>query len=158
MPRPKVTFKETVLTLEVENVELTVGPEIMKVGHLKANLDVADLLRVQLPELTRGDAAGVMFLDAGLKKIQCIKEVRGLTNWGLKEAKEFVEAAPKLLEAKDLRMGNPDADPVLKVEEASRVLMSAGATVKIEYGNERIPTVLDRFREMLVEALEKKCE
>jgi len=37
----------------------------------------------------------VVLTDAGDKKIQVIKEVRGLTNLGLKEAKDLVESAPK---------------------------------------------------------------
>ena len=37
----------------------------------------------------------VILVDAGDKKIGVIKEVRGLTTLGLKEAKELVESAPK---------------------------------------------------------------
>jgi len=37
----------------------------------------------------------VMLTSAGEKKIQVIKEVRALTNLGLKEAKDLVEGAPK---------------------------------------------------------------
>ena len=37
----------------------------------------------------------VILTDAGDKKIQVIKEVRGLTNLGLKEAKDLVDSAPK---------------------------------------------------------------
>jgi large subunit ribosomal protein L7/L12 len=37
----------------------------------------------------------VMLTSGGEKKIQVIKEVRALTNLGLKEAKDLVEAAPK---------------------------------------------------------------
>ena len=37
----------------------------------------------------------VILDSAGDKKIQVIKEVRALTNLGLKEAKDLVEAAPK---------------------------------------------------------------
>ena len=37
----------------------------------------------------------VVLLSAGDKKIQVIKEVRGITSLGLKEAKELVEGAPK---------------------------------------------------------------
>jgi large subunit ribosomal protein L7/L12 len=37
----------------------------------------------------------VVLTDAGDKKIQVIKEVRGLTNLGPKEAKALVESAPK---------------------------------------------------------------
>jgi large subunit ribosomal protein L7/L12 len=36
----------------------------------------------------------VVITDAGPKKIQIIKEVRALTNLGLKEAKDLVEATP----------------------------------------------------------------
>jgi len=41
------------------------------------------------------DAFDVILTDAGDKKIQVIKEVRGLTSLGLKEAKDLVESAPK---------------------------------------------------------------
>ena len=37
----------------------------------------------------------VILVSAGDKKIQVIKEVRALTNLGLKEAKDLVEGAPK---------------------------------------------------------------
>ena len=37
----------------------------------------------------------VILADAGGQKIQVIKEIRGLTSLGLKEAKELVESAPK---------------------------------------------------------------
>jgi large subunit ribosomal protein L7/L12 len=37
----------------------------------------------------------VILVDAGANKINVIKEVRGITGLGLKEAKDLVEAAPK---------------------------------------------------------------
>ena len=37
----------------------------------------------------------VVLASAGDKKIEVIKEVRGITGLGLKEAKDLVEAAPK---------------------------------------------------------------
>ena len=37
----------------------------------------------------------VILKDGGAKKIQVIKEVRAITNLGLKEAKDLVEGAPK---------------------------------------------------------------
>jgi large subunit ribosomal protein L7/L12 len=39
----------------------------------------------------------VVLASAGDKKIEVIKEVRGLTGLGLKEAKDLVEGAPKTL-------------------------------------------------------------
>ena len=161
MPIPKISFKKTVLDLELENVEITVGPEIMRVGHLKASLDVADLLRIQIPELVKGDAMGVRLVDYGQKVIQCIKDVRQMTGWSLKDSKAFVESAPVLLKATDLlfpELGLGDENLVKKTEKAATTLELAGATVEIAYGNERIPTVLDRFREMLVEALSREAK
>ena len=75
-----------------------------------------------------GDAADektsfdVVLKDGGDKKIQVIKEVRALTNLGLKEAKDLVEGAPK---------------PVLQgvdkaaAEAAKAQLEEAGATVEL---------------------------
>ncbi len=45
-------------------------------------------------EQTEFDA---VLLSFGDKKIQVIKEVRGITSLGLKEAKELVESAPKAI-------------------------------------------------------------
>ncbi|MDR1833535.1 MAG: 50S ribosomal protein L7/L12 [Propionibacteriaceae bacterium] len=65
----------------------------------------------------------VILEDAGDKKIQGIKEVRALTNLGLKEAKDLVEAAPKPILEKVAR------DAAAKAQEA---LEAAGAVVKIQ--------------------------
>jgi large subunit ribosomal protein L7/L12 len=65
----------------------------------------------------------VVLTDAGDKKIQVIKEVRGLTSLGLKEAKDLVESAPKaVLEG----ASKEDAD------KAKEALEGAGATVEIK--------------------------
>ena len=64
-----------------------------------------------------------MLTGAGDKKINVIKEVRGLTSLGLKEAKDLVEAAPKaVLEG----VSKEDAD------KAKEALEGAGATVEIK--------------------------
>jgi large subunit ribosomal protein L7/L12 len=41
------------------------------------------------------DEFDVILVSFGDKKIQVIKEIRGITGLGLKEAKELVEGAPK---------------------------------------------------------------
>jgi len=43
------------------------------------------------------DEFTVMLISAGDKKIQVIKEVRAVTTLGLKEAKDLVEGAPKVI-------------------------------------------------------------
>jgi large subunit ribosomal protein L7/L12 len=65
----------------------------------------------------------VVLVSAGDKKIQVIKEVRALTNLGLKEAKDLVDAAPKpVLE----KVSKEDA------EKAKAQLEGAGATVELK--------------------------
>jgi large subunit ribosomal protein L7/L12 len=68
------------------------------------------------------DEFDVILSAAGDKKIQVIKEVRTLTNLGLKEAKDLVDSAPKpVLE----RVSKEDA------EKAKAQLEGAGATVEL---------------------------
>ena len=65
----------------------------------------------------------VILTAGGDKKIQVIKEVRALTNLGLKEAKDLVDGAPKpLLE----KVSKADAD------KAKAALEAAGATVEVK--------------------------
>ncbi|CEL94152.1 unnamed protein product [Vitrella brassicaformis CCMP3155] len=56
------------------------------------------------------------------KKIAVIKEVRAITGLGLKESKEFVESAPKVLK-KGL--------PVEEAEELKKKLETAGGTIEM---------------------------
>ena len=65
----------------------------------------------------------VILEAAGDKKIGVIKEVRGLTSLGLKEAKELVDSAPKaVLEGVDKEAA----------EKAKEALEGAGATVTLK--------------------------
>src|ERR687891_808297 len=65
----------------------------------------------------------VILTAAGEKKINVIKEVRSLTNLGLKEAKDLVEAAPK-----------PVLEGVNKeqADQAKEKLEAAGGTVEVK--------------------------
>lgn len=69
------------------------------------------------------DEFDVVLAAAGDKKIQVIKEVRGLTSLGLKEAKDLVDGAPKpVLEGVDKEAA----------EKAKEALEGAGATVELK--------------------------
>lgn len=78
-----------------------------------------------------GDAGGaeeqtefdVVMTNFGDKKIGVIKEVRGITGLGLKEAKEMVEGVPSKIKE---GVSKEDA------EEAKKKLEEAGATVEIK--------------------------
>ncbi|WP_027134777.1 50S ribosomal protein L7/L12 [Geminicoccus roseus] len=65
----------------------------------------------------------VILASAGAQKINVIKEVRAITNLGLKEAKDLVEAAPKAVKE------------AVSKEDAAKIkaqLEAAGATVEIK--------------------------
>jgi large subunit ribosomal protein L7/L12 len=69
------------------------------------------------------DEFDVVLLEAGDKKIQVIKEVRALTNLGLKEAKDLVDGAPSpVLE----KVSKDDA------EKAKASLEEAGGKVELK--------------------------
>jgi large subunit ribosomal protein L7/L12 len=68
-------------------------------------------------------AFDVVLAGAGDKKIQVIKVVRALTNLGLKEAKDLVDAAPKPIK---------EGVPREEAETIKTQLEEAGATVEIK--------------------------
>ena len=78
-----------------------------------------------------GDAAAaeeqtefdVLLTAAGAKKIAVIKEVRGITGLGLKEAKELVDGAPNTVK---------EAASTAEAEEIKAKLEEAGATVELK--------------------------
>ena len=69
------------------------------------------------------DEFDVVLLSAGDKKIQVIKEVRGITSLGLKEAKELVEGAPKAIK---------EGVPKDEAEEIKKKIEEAGGQVEVK--------------------------
>lgn len=65
----------------------------------------------------------VVLAEAGAKKINVIKEVRGITGLGLKEAKEIVESAPKVIK---------EAVSKEEAEEMKKKLEAAGAKCELK--------------------------
>ena len=65
----------------------------------------------------------VILTSFGDKKINVIKEVRGITGLGLKEAKEAVEAAPKAIK---------EGASKEEAEEIKKKLAEAGASAEIK--------------------------
>jgi large subunit ribosomal protein L7/L12 len=106
--------------------------ELKKAFEEKFDVTAAAAAPVMMAAAGGGDAAAaaeekddfdVVLTGAGDKKIQVIKEVRGLTSLGLKEAKDLVESAPKAV-----------LEGVAKeeAEKAKEVLEAAGATVELK--------------------------
>ena len=69
------------------------------------------------------DSFDVVLAGAGDKKIQVIKEVRALTNLGLKDAKDLVDGAPATV----LEGASKD-----DAEKAKEALEGAGATIELK--------------------------
>ena len=114
--------------------ELTLLELSELVKKFEETFEVTAAAPVAVAAVAAGGAAGggeaaeektsfdVILTSGGEKKIQVIKEVRALTNLGLKEAKDLVEGAPK---------------PVLQgvdkaaAEAAKKQLEDAGASVDL---------------------------
>jgi len=69
------------------------------------------------------DEFDVILTEVGAQKIPVIKEVRALTNLGLKEAKDLVDSAPKAVLEKVSKE---------EAEKAKAQLEGAGATVELK--------------------------
>ncbi len=107
--------------------------ELLKEFEDKFGVTAAAPVAVAAPAGAGGGAAAeaeeekdefdVILTDAGDKKIQVIKEVRTLTNLGLKEAKDLVDGAPSpVLE----KVNKEDA------EKAKAALEEAGGKVELK--------------------------
>jgi large subunit ribosomal protein L7/L12 len=91
---------------ELSALSLLEAAELKKMLEEKWGVTAAaPMAMAAMPGMAAGAAGGaapaeektefdVVITDAGPKKIQIIKEVRALTNLGLKEAKDLVEATP----------------------------------------------------------------
>src|ERR1700743_3004170 len=75
------------------------------------------------PAAEANDTFDVILTDAGANKINVIKEVRAVTNLGLKEAKDLVEGAPKAVK----EGVNKD-----EAEQIKKKLEDAGAKVQVK--------------------------
>ena len=75
------------------------------------------------PAAEAQDIFDVILASVGTNKIQGIKEIRSVTNLGLKEAKELVESAPK-----PVKTGAKKEE----AEEIKKKLEAAGAKVELK--------------------------
>ncbi|MEO9516093.1 MAG: 50S ribosomal protein L7/L12 [Paracoccaceae bacterium] len=92
-------------------IEPAAGGAVMMAGPADGGGDAAE-------EKTEFD---VVLKNAGASKINVIKEVRGITGLGLKEAKDLVEAGGKIKEGVDKA----------EAEEIKGKLEAAGAEVEV---------------------------
>ena len=75
------------------------------------------------PAAEEKDEFDVILAEAGANKINVIKEIRAITQLGLKEAKDLVDGAPKTVK---------EACPKAEAEEIKKKLEDAGAKVELK--------------------------
>jgi large subunit ribosomal protein L7/L12 len=122
--------------VEVANTikSLTVLEAADLVKMLEADLGITAAAPMMMAGAAAGGAAAaapaeektsfnVLLKDAGANKIGVIKEVRAMTNLGLKEAKDLVEAAPKVVK---------ESVPKAEAEDLKKKLEAAGAKVELQ--------------------------
>jgi large subunit ribosomal protein L7/L12 len=100
---------------EAYGIEPAAGGAVMMAGGAGA----APAAEAEAPK----DTFDVVLKAAGEKKIQVIKVVREATGLGLKEAKDLVEAAPKVVK---------EALPKADAEKLQKSLTEQGATVELK--------------------------
>ena len=118
------------LAEEIVGLTLLEAQELKEILKEEYGIEPAAGGAVMVAGAAGGDAGGaaeektefdVVLKDAGGSKINVIKEVRGITGLGLKEAKELVEAGGKVKEGADKA----------EAEEIKAKLEAAGATVEL---------------------------
>jgi len=115
---------------ELSNLTVLEAAELAKLLEEKWGVSAAAPVAVAAAPAAGGDAGAaeakdsfsVILASAGDQKINVIKEVRGLTGLGLKEAKDLVEGAPKELKA-DV--------PTAEANDIKAKLEAVGATVEL---------------------------
>jgi large subunit ribosomal protein L7/L12 len=103
---------------DVHGIEPAAGGAVMVAGPAAGGAGGA-----AAPAAEEKTSFNVILKSSGDKKIQVIKEVRALTNLGLKEAKDLVEGAPKTVK---------EGASKEEAEAAKKQLEGAGATVEIQ--------------------------
>lgn len=113
----------------VENMTVLELSQLVSALEDRLGVTAAAPVAVAAAPAAAGEAAeektefDVILASAGSEKIKVIKEVRGITGLGLKEAKEVVDNAPKALKegvSKD------------EAEEIKKALEAVGATVEVK--------------------------
>jgi large subunit ribosomal protein L7/L12 len=127
----KVPAKFEKIVAEIEKMSVLDLSELVKILEEKFGVSAAAPMMMG-PMPAAGGAAeaaeeksefDVELTSAGAQKINVIKAVREITGQGLKEAKDLVDAAPKVVKEKVAKA---------QAEEIKKKLEDAGATVTLK--------------------------
>ena len=116
-------------------VEWLSAQSVLEIASLVKDLETKWGVSAAAPVAVAGPAAGpaavveeqthfdVILQEKGANAINVIKEVRAITGLGLKEAKDLVEGAPKVVK---------EQAPKAEAEEIKKKLEAAGAKVVVK--------------------------
>jgi len=126
----KVPEKFKKLVEEIEKMSVLELSELVKILEEKFGVSAAaPMMMAAAPTAAEGGATeektefDVEVTSAGASKINVIKVVREVTGLGLKDAKDLVDAAPKVIKEKAAKA---------EAEEMKKKLEAAGATVVLK--------------------------
>lgn len=127
----KMTISENDVVDYIKNMSLMNAAALVKRLEEELGVSAAAPVAMMAGGMAGGGAAAaeekteftVHLDDAGADRVKVIKVVRELTGLGLKEAKDLVDAAPKVV-----KEGMPKAD----ADEAKKKLEEAGAKASLK--------------------------
>ena len=129
----EVPEKFKALVSEIEKMSVLELSELVKILEEKFGVSAAAPMMMAGPAMAGGAEAGeaveeksefdIELAAAGDSKINVIKAVREITGQGLKDAKDLVDAAPKVIKEKVAKA---------EAEEIKKKLEEAGATVNLK--------------------------
>ena len=114
---------------ELSKLTIMEAAELSKMCEEEWGVSAAAPVAMAAAPVAAGEAAdeksdfNVVLASAGANKIAVIKEVRGITGLGLKEAKDLVDGAPKVVKESVAKN---------EAEEMKKKLDAAGATVELK--------------------------
>ena len=119
---------ETILE-SIEKLTLLEAAELVKAMEEKFGVSAAAPVAVAAAPAAAGEAAAeeasevnVILASAGANKIAVLKEVRAITGLGLKEAKDVVDGAPKVIKEAASKEEADDIKAKLEAEGAKVTL------------------------------------
>jgi ribosomal protein L7/L12 len=77
------------------------GVEAVLIKSIDGYPQTLDIMILEEPSVTEQTVCTAKILDIGMNKINMIKAVREVTDWGLKESKDWVESIPHNITPKD---------------------------------------------------------
>ena len=130
-PKNAVNGKMQEIIESIETLSVLELADLVKALEEKFGVSASAPVMMAAPGAGAGAAAPaeektsvtIVLKNAGTNKIQVIKEIRGITTLGLKEAKDLVDAAPKPIK---------ENVPVKEAETIKKALEAAGAQVELK--------------------------